>query len=364
MPKLEHITVRCFKSIRELDLDLQSLTVLIGANGVGKSNFLGVFRFLNQIVEGNLQKHTGVSGGADSILHFGRKTSAELSFGLSFDDGINGYECALQPTADDRFVFNREEGVWFHDKSSYAKQHRASLGVGHLETTLSKWVSKGGVAGFVDRDLRNWRVYHFHDTSDSAGVKQTGELEDNSALRPDAQNLAAFLYRLQVTEPDHFANIQDAVRMVAPFFDRFDLHPSRLNPERIRLEWKEAGNDAYFNASALSDGSLRFMCLAALLLQPELPSLILLDEPALGLHPYAVTVLAGLLRQAAERAQVVVATQSVTLVNQFGPEDIVVVEREDGQSVFRRLDKAAIAAWLDDYGLGDLWEKNVLGGRP
>jgi predicted ATPase len=189
-------------------------------------------------------------------------------------------------------------------------------------------------------------------------------LEDNRILRPDAANLAAFLYRLMQNNPDHYANIVDATRMVAPFLDEFVLEPSRLNQEKIRLEWREKGSDTYFNAFALSDGTLRFICLSTLLLQPILPSTILLDEPELGLHPYAITVLAELLRGAATRTQVIVSTQSVNLVNQFEPADIIVVEREEGQSVFRHLDKAEMGTWLDDYGLGDLWEKNIIGGRP
>jgi predicted ATPase len=164
--------------------------------------------------------------------------------------------------------------------------------------------------------------------------------------------------------PGQYENIRDSIRLVAPFFDRFALEPSRLNPDKIRLEWKHKGTSDYFNASSLSDGTLRFMCLATLLLQPELPSIILLDEPELGLHPYAIAVLAGLLRSASKSVQVIVATQSVTLVNQFGPEDIVVVDRNEEQSTFRRLDRTHIDEWLEDYGLGDLWEKNILGGRP
>ena len=212
--------------------------------------------------------------------------------------------------------------------------------------------------------LESWQLYHFHDTSDSAKVKQTGDLEDNRFLKPDARNLAAFLYRLEKNYKDYFDNIQDAIRLVAPFFDRFNLQPSELNADKIRLEWLEKGSDSYFNASVLSDGTLRFICMVTLLLQPQLPSVILVDEPELGLHPSAISVLANLLQSAAKRTQVLISTQSVTLVNHFEPQDVVVVEREEGQSVFRRLDRADMTSWLDDYGLGDLWEKNVIGGRP
>jgi predicted ATPase len=207
-------------------------------------------------------------------------------------------------------------------------------------------------------------VHHFQDTSVSAKVKQTGDLADNTYLRPDAGNLAAFLYRLQEKQPFAFRAIEDTVRMAAPFFGRFNLQPDRLNPSKIRLEWQEKGSDTYFDAHALSDGTLRFISLATLLLQSPLPTTILIDEPELGLHPYSITVLASLLHAAAAWTQLVVSTQSVTLVNQLSPEEIVVVNRKDGESVFRRLNEEEIAGWIDDYSLGELWEKNVLGGRP
>ncbi len=364
--RLNHISVRNFKSVRHLDLELRPLNIFIGANGAGKSNFIGVFRFLNQLSGRNLQNHTAALGGADSILCFGRKTSDEMSFTLSSEDGMNGYECGFSPNSEDNFFFNREY-VRFHDRKQSLVPQEEFLGNGHLESKMSATTGDGPghAARYLLKHFRTWKLCHFHDTGESAKVRQTCDLEDNLILRPDARNLAAFLYRLERKFPENFANIQEAVRMAAPFFDRFNLQPSRLNEDKIRLEWKEKGNDDYFNAAALSDGTLRFICLATLLFQPSLPSLILLDEPELGLHPYAISLLAGLLRSTARQAQIIAATQSVTLVNQFDPEDIIVVERDErGGSLFRRLDRSDTEDWLDDYGMGDLWEKNIFGGRP
>jgi predicted ATPase len=365
MTKLDRINIENFKSLKNLNIELKPLNVFIGANGAGKSNFVGVFRFLNHLVDGNLQNHVAASGGADKIVYFGRKVTEKMSIKLSFKNGVNGYECVLAAGAEDNFYFE-EETVWFHDKQRYDRPYNDFLGSGHLESRLSKSGSSvtRRVALYVLNHLRSWKLYHFHDTSDSARVKQTGDLEDNRILEPDARNLAAFLYRLQQRHENHFENIQDAVSLVAPFFDRFNLQPSSLNPDKIRLEWKEKESDSYFNGTVLSDGTLRFICLATLLLQPTLPSVILLDEPELGLHPYAMTVISDLLQSASKKSQVIVATQSVTLVNQFAPEDIVVVEREKGESIFRRLDQEDMSDWLEDYGLGDLWEKNIFGGRP
>ncbi len=364
MRTLERLTVRNFKSIRSQELRLKRLNIFIGGNGSGKSNLLEIFHFLSRVAKGELRIYTGVSGGADSLLHFGRKRSGWLSVELEFDKGTdaNGYGFRLVPTEEDRFVFG-EEKIWYHNIANYPDPMRPiPLGDGHAESKLT--ASKHPIAGHVRSDLDSYRIYHFHDTSAGAKVRQTGDLEDNRWLQTDAGNLAAFLYRLKQKHQHCFRNIEDTVRQIAPFFEGFYLEPSRLNPDKIQLEWKERGSEKYFNAHALSDGTLRFICLATLLLQPWQPDLILIDEPELGLHPAAVELLAALLESASERTQLVVATHSVTLVNQLTPEVVWVVERQDGASTFKNLEKADLSRWLDGYALGDLWEKNVIGGRP
>lgn len=365
MRKLDKIHVENFKSIHTLDLELNALNVFIGANGSGKSNFIGLFKFLNRIINKQLQVYTGESGGADNILHFGRKRSDHLAVNLAFADSTNGFDFILVPTAEDRFIFSGET-VWFHDKANYSQPYRQFLGSGQVESKLADYAEGrlSRVAGYVISDLKSWKLYHFHDTSDSARVKQTVDLSDNRALQSDASNLASFLYRLKTTHLQHYRNIEDTVKLVAPFFQGFHLEPSSTNQQKIILEWKDSASDKNFNAFSLSDGTLRFMCLAALLLQPELPSVLILDEPELGLHPYAITILANLLRSASERAQVLIATQSVTLVNQFEPSQVYVVERTQDQSTFTHLQEADMEHWIDEFGLGDLWEKNIFGGRP
>ncbi len=361
MRTLDRIEVKGYKSLRNVDLELKPLNILIGANGAGKTNFVSLFRLLNQIIEGNLQVHVAKSGGANTLLYFGSKTTSELTIRLHF--GSNGYEAQLIPSTEDSLIFASEE-CWFEYSSG--TMYTVPLGKGHRETGIMEEAKQypGKIAAHVLKTLTSWKVYHFHDTSDSAKVKQTGGIGDNRFLRPDASNLAAFLYLLRKTHRENYDVIVDTIRMVAPFFSDFSLRPSPFNSEKIQLEWQEKNSDAYFNAYSLSDGTLRFICLATLLLQPNLPSTVLIDEPELGLHPYAITLLASMLRSAATKTQVVASTQSVPLVNQFLPEDIVVVDREEGQSIFRRLDVTEISTWLDEYGLGDLWEKNVLGGRP
>ncbi|HEY6728645.1 MAG TPA: AAA family ATPase [Polyangiaceae bacterium] len=359
---LQHIEIRGFKSIRECALDLRPLTLLIGGNGSGKSNFVQVFGLLHEVVVGRLQAFVQRQGGPECLLHFGQKTTERIEIGLRF--GQNAYRLILAPTqADSLFIDEELCYFWLTD---HAKPYEEGIGTAQLESQLQSVAKRrpGRVASYVLESLSSWRVYHFHDTSQTAKVKQLCDIDDNAVLRQDAANLAPFLWRLRDTAPAQYAQIVSTIRDVAPFFHDFQLRALPLSPGKTRLEWHERGSDTYFNAHSLSDGTLRFICLATLLLQPNLPATVLLDEPELGLHPYAIQILAGLLRAASHRTQVIVSTQSVTLVNQFEPADIVVVERSGGASTFRRANESEVSEWLDDYGLGELWEKNVLGGRP
>lgn len=365
MKTLEHVTITGFKSIRELrNFKIRQLNVLVGANGAGKTNFISLFKFLNRLIERRLQVFVAQSGGADVFLHFGRKVTDEIALSLEFSDGYlaNGYQAKLIPSAKGNLVFAGER-YWAVDRRYSAPSDSplvTSLGEGQEESRLLE----SGLATDLLTVLPNWRVYHFHDTSDSARVKQIGDIGDNAILRPDGANLAAYLYLLQKVHPGQYERIVSTIRLAAPFFDEFILRPMPENPNKIRLEWRERISDEYFDASYLSDGTLRFICLVTLLLQPSLPSLVVIDEPELGLHPYAINLLADMLHSAATKTQVIVSTQSVSFVNQFQPEDIIVVERPNSESTFKRLDPEHLSVWLDEYSLGEIWEMNLIGGRP
>ena len=387
MPAIEHITVQGFKSIEHLEeLPLRPINVLIGPNGSGKSNFIGVFELLQALREGRLQDYVSRSGGADRVLHFGAKMTDELKLRVAFEDEINQYEIALFPTDDDGLYTSAgSELVHFWDKnrhadSPYVRQVPGSGNEAGISTS-----DGAGIEDHVRRHLGGWRIYHFHDTSPSSSIKRIGDLHDNRFLRPDGANLAAFLYGLRrgrssrsrrrrsrrSSQRNHkgrpeYQMIRDTVRQAAPFFDDFQLEPLELNEDKIRLEWRHRGSDAYFNAASFSDGTLRFIALATLLLQPVRlrPSVILLDEPELGLHPYAITLLASLVKQASVETQIILATQSPILLDHFEPEDVLVADRVDGGTCFTRLGSEQLAVWLEDYSLGQLWEKNELGGRP
>jgi predicted ATPase len=355
---LNRISIEGYKSIRELDIELRPLNVLVGANGAGKSNFIGVFEFLRYIVDQELQSYVVRSGGADAFLHFGKKVTSEIAIYLIYNNYT--YGITLTSSNKDRLVINGEN-VTFPERLNILG---FTSEVVRTESTLKEQISSTGLFKDVLDVMQSWKIFHFHDTSSNARIKSYTKIYDNVDLKWDGGNLAAILLKLKEHNPHYYNNIIKLVRLVAPFFRDFVLEPTGDN---LLLRWSERGSDNVFGADVFSDGTLRFICLATLLFQPELPSLILLDEPELGLHPYAIVLLAGMLKSASTKTQIIISTQSVTLINQFEPEDIIIVDRERGergQSTFKRLDGKNIANWLEEYSIGELWEKNVIGGRP
>ena len=283
---------------------------------------------------------------------------------IRFQNEVNQYRITLRATDNDR-LYPFAEYASFWDRDYFSTPLDRPLNSVGEEAGISS--SGGGNVGtYVRGHLDSWRTYHFHDTSANSPFKKTGEVHDNRFLRPDGSNLAAFLYRLRERYPTQYDSIRRTVQQAAPFLDDFQLEPLALNQDKIRLEWRHKGSDSYFDASSFSDGTLRFIALATLFLQPEhlRPSVILLDEPELGLHPYAVTLLESLVGSASVDTQVILATQSPTLLDHFSPEDVLVADRVDGATQFTHLDPEQLKVWLKSYSLGELWEKNELGGRP
>ena len=350
-----------------MDIDLRPLNILIGANGAGKSNLISFFKMLNEMMAGRLQQYIGTSGRAQSLLHFGPKVTLQIEAQLEFEVG-NGkdiYTMRQFHAAGDTLVF-ADESLSFL-QSGHQRPKVLALGAGHQETRISQQADKGEpTAKTFWHLLTRCRVYHFHDTSATARVRQYSYTGDNRWLMPDAGNLAAFLLRLRNENDKAYQRIVRTVRQIAPFFDDFVLEPSGLNKNEIILNWREQGSDLIFGPHQFSDGTLRAICLISLLMQPEdeLPVMIIVDEPELGLHPYALNIIAALFKTASHHAQILVSTQSSTILDNFDLEDIIVANREGKESKFMRLDAKKLEAWLEDYSLGEIWEKNIIAGGP
>jgi predicted ATPase len=361
---INKITLNGFKSIESLkDFKLEKLNVLIGANGAGKSNFVDFFRMLRSFADEGFQQYVLNSGGGDGFLYLGPKVTQTISSRIEF--GPNAYEFTLKPTAGGTLQIAEEA-------NEYSQSWR-TIGTGSLESALKKhkdqksslYSGAKGVGYYVYDAVANWTVYHFHDTSALAPMRRDQPLRDNQRFRHDASNIAPFLLELKEDALGSYELIRDTIRLIAPFFDDFLLRPdTRGTDEQVRLEWQQKGSDFPFQPSQLSDGTIRFICLATALSQPHPPAAIVIDEPELGLHPYAISILANLIQSASERTQVIISTQSPILVDYFKPEDIVVVNREQSHSTFKRLESKELTEWLNDYSVGELWQKNVVRGGP
>ncbi len=298
------------------------------------------------------------------MLHYGPDLTKEIQAELTIETGAgqNQYFFRLVFAAGDTLIFADERyrfsGI---DYSSLADW--TSTGAGHRSPMLIEKAGGDTTARVILGILRRIIVYQFHNTAHNARIRSKWAVNDNRYLKEDAGNIAPFLLRLREKESWHYKRIVDNIRLILPFFSDFELVDDYGS---VLLAWRERGSDQVFDASQASDGMLRVIALVSLLLQPEetLPDVLILDEPELGLHPYAITVVGGLIGAVSKSIQVIVATQSTALVDCFEPEDIVVVEREGRQSVFRHLDSEKLEEWLDDYSLSELWEKNVLGGQP
>ena len=371
MGVLDSISIKGFKSIRSAELEIRPINVLIGANGSGKSNLLEAMAFLQAIRAGNLQGYVGRAGGADRLLHFGAKTTDEMAISARFsNEGICEYRLNLTPT-DTGALYPNSESLVFWDKEIYPDEPRKRVISGKGGEAGISRLSAGreSPAGkYVCECIDSWRVYHFHDTGPSSPMKKTVALDDNRYLRPDGSNLAAVLYLLREKHEWEYGFIRRTVQKVAPFLEDFALESQDLNKDTIRLKWKHVGDDDHFDVSALSDGTLRFIALATLMLQPKerRPAVILLDEPELGMHPAEIELLASMVRYVSKGAagvQVILATQSARLLDQFDPEDVVVADRVKGATEFSRLDAKKLEVWLEDYSIGELWEMNDLGGH-
>jgi predicted ATPase len=352
---MDFIKIKGYKSIKDIHLELNSINILIGSNGSGKSNFLSFFEFLNKIYERSLTEYVSLKGGEDKVLFNGSEITKALSFETSFENEKNGYAATIK-LGDVGFVFYNEYLVFNknfgRDISNYGKEARVK--------TTDNYRAK-----YVIKHLNSFRKYHFHDTGKNSPFTRMSHIDnDIYYLYEEGSNLASFLYGIHKENIIVYNRIIKIIQSIAPFFLDFYFSPN--SEGYIRLQWKNKHSSTLYGVSDLSDGTIRFIALAVLFLQPNLPSCIIIDEPELGLHPYAIAKLAGMIKSVCARgSQVILATQSADLVNHFNAEDIITTDQINGESQFNRLDNENLESWLDDYSIGDLWQRNIInGGQP
>ena len=367
-PKLKRLRIEGFRSVVSAEIDFSDLDVLIGANGSGKSNLIAFLRLLNVMLssESGLSLFVGRMGGAAALLHDGPKVTSSIrgEIAIATAAGLHEYIFALGPAAGDGVVFT-EERIRFSPEGPGGSPSRSDFGAGHRSPGLLRVGDDQGrtTQGTILRLLRGLSVFQFHDTSAESPLKRKVRIDDGRHLRGDGGNLAAVLFRMRESDPSHYDRIVKTIRLMAPFFDDFAIEDDQ---GFALLQWRETGSEAVFGPGQVSDGLLRAMALVTLLLQPwtSLPAIIVVDEPELGLHPAGLRIVVGLFEATAQARQCIVATQSPAFLRVLKPENVLVVDRPARASSFRRLDPLRLQGWLDDYDLDELWDMNLLGGRP
>ena len=361
---LDKLTIRGFKSIRELeDFEFKSLNVLIGANGAGKSNLISFFRMLQAIINGNLNDYVRDSGGISDLLFNGRKTTRSLEFSTRF--GPRGYRFKIKPGPSEDWALTDEARYYERGQNRWWNLGDSPDGQSLLVKEIKEKSRDAEYSQPVYDSISSWKIYHFHDTSETAAMRHAEIIQDNKALRFDASNIAPFLLRLKNEDKKTYEEILQSCKLVIPYLDDFLLDVERFGrKKKVALSWRAKGSDYPMQPYHFSDGSIRFICLATALLQPDPPSSLIIDEPELGLHPAAISILAELIQNASKRTQIIVATQSPAVIDNFSVEDVIVVSRKDGASTFERLNEKDYRAWLDSYSVGELWSKDVISGGP
>lgn len=365
--RLKSVEIRGFKSIsyqNPLKLDFGEATVLLGANGAGKSNIISFFRMVGFMMRGSLQRFVAEYGMNRQFLYYGPKKTPVMEASIRVGDSAfkEVYRFQLKSAVPDRLIISSEEVCRNYESGETLSQMQ--LHSDFNESALVSSLEK------EDKDLREMlggcKVFQFSDSSSSSPLRQASAVNSAHYLQSAGDNLASFLYYLKNNYPDSFRRITEYVRDVVPQFHDFYLEPER---GYLSLKWNDTSvNDYVLSADQFSDGSIRFIALATLLLQPKetMPFVIIVDEPELGLHPYAIDQLNEMIKDASRHTQIIVATQSTAIIDGFSADDVTVIERDPDtdSTIARKLSEAEYKDWLEEYTISELWNKNIIGGRP
>ena len=373
-PHIERLHIRGFRSLANVELrPVAGANVLIGANGSGKSNLVHFFNMLSWMLKSRRPaEFISREGGADDQLYGGSDTTPRLDAEIAIrtDTGRNDYRFSLMYAHPDQLLFS-EEALRSRRDDSDAEAEWNHLGAGHREALIvtagqgnrASSAATQRTGGTVTHLLRNCAAYQFHNTGASSNLKKTGDATDAAYMRADGGNLAAILYRLEREDLGRYELICRHIRRVLPGFDCFQIEEQY---GKLALRWRSRLFNKTYGAHVTSDGSLRFFALATLLNLPGemLPGVLVLDEPELGLHPAAITLVGEMIRATAGSRQIVLATQSPLLVDAFKLDEVFVFEMRDRRTELARPDPAQLQPWLDEFSVGEMWQKNLLGGRP
>lgn len=388
---LTRLKVEGYRSIESLDLAMGPLTVLIGPNGSGKSNIFDVFDLLSSGAEGKLVDAFVTRGGFD-VVRFRDANRAQFTFefdnyGAFHQEGCKvTYKLDLRPqnliahVGFEQVLVGPKLG---HTHAMVVAQAQFGKGLFRSVESGEKEEPKGlesaaelAISQVRDqtahptpyklaREMSSWRVYAPIGTGKDSLVRRAQLLRLGLRVAPDGGNLASVLHAIMNDLPAVRDEMLDVLRTVCPSFQRLSFSLEGGDGTIVLRWWEEPFSRDYgFSANVLSDGTLRLLMLVAILMTPDPPPLICIDEPELGLHPDWIKIIGELMQSASQRTQLVVSTHSPELVSMMQPSQVVVVEKEDGRTTAKRLSDEDFTHWLDKFRLGDLWRAGHFGGRP
>ena len=365
--RIDSLDLKGFRSLADVQIDnVPNPMVLLGANGAGKSNILRFLQMLAETYQGRLAQFVLRQGGAGDQLFGGEERTRQINACASFHTalGFNELSFTLAPASEDRLAIANEV-LHFKPHDGRGGLHLGPYPSG-IESTFyrvchspkSDWRAKAAVDALGD-----CLFYQFHDTSDDAPIKRRWDVQDNHRLLEHGGNLAAVLLHLRENDVARYNLIRRHIRRVLPEFDDFEIG---VTYGKSLLRWRAKTTKQTFGGHLTSDGSLRAFCLITLLNLPDelLPSIVLLDEPELGLHPFAVSLVSHMVKALARERQVIVATQSPYFVDAFSLDEIVVLAMRDGKTLAKRFADGDFSHWLEEHSTGELWWMNLLGGYP
>ncbi len=394
MSKLEKISIKGYRRLQQVDLEMRDLVVMIGANGSGKTSFLDAMSMLAASASGKLHESLQSKGGLNEILTRGR--SDKLQIGIlakALDQEDLTYSLAISPKGLAYEITQEhltKQPISATEKVSHifpmigdnliSKRYIESYGLGikyfreddailspnwehnYLETSLSQVPKMYQEPENLRKSLASCTYYGALDVSGTSPIRLPQAMRPAKLPGVRGEDLVSCLYDLRESDRDRFEMVESIISAAFPDFERLNFPPVAAGT--ISMTWKDRNFSQPIYIHELSEGTLRFLWLVALLQSQNLSTITLLDEPEVSLHPDLLRHLVYLMREASKHTQLIVATHSDRLIRFLAPHEVLICDLEDGEAKMTWADTLDLEKWLEDYSLDQLWSMNVMGGRP
>lgn len=377
----EHINIHGYRRLLSVSLEMRPLAVMIGANGVGKTSLLEVFSLLAASAKGQINAKISELSGLNEImtrdkaqvlafnLRMRVPKSEPLEYFLHIQPNSQFYEIDLESlTKRDkskgenyffRYIDSQGMRILYSDADNI--QLRPTWDYNPLETSLSQVPKIFPEPERMRQRLASCTYYGALNVLPNSPVRLPQPMRPVTLPGANGEDLVTCLYYLRETDPDRFEVVEDTLKAAFPDFEKLSFPPVAAGT--LAMTWKDRNFSQPFYMNQLSEGTLRFLWLTALLLSKDLTAITLIDEPEVSLHPQLLTLLAGLMRDASRRTQLIVATHADRLVRALHPSEVLICDQEDGVTTLKWGDSFNLEHWLAEYTLDELWAMNILGGR-